>query len=165
MTLSNFGFRIVELLRDVRELHIKPLQNSPAVNELKYNRPQLDEEELIYLHGLLEIACVLTRLTDQLRSVTKQRSHPFQSEVTTSICSELQSAAKDLYEAVRVRANFTIRRLKATGLVSMKTMIRWGKTGVAVATLISDDDLNYYGSDYVDSAIEATEGLLKVQMN
>ena len=85
-------------------------------------------------------------------------------QVPKDWAKEIEAEVKNTFEAVTKVANNYINLLQKRGVVSIKAQVRWGKTGEALTSLISDDDLDHYAKEYVDSAVEAWKAVLQVKL-
>lgn len=74
--------------------------------------------------------------------------------------SETGASGKMRFGAKKVWSLWMRRR----GTEAIAAQVRWGPTGEALKMVLSDDDVEYYAREYVDSALEAWRGVLKVKL-
>ncbi|KAJ4300904.1 hypothetical protein N0V90_002992 [Kalmusia sp. IMI 367209] len=126
--------------------------------------PYFSEERLAAMYGRLEALRVLNRLTDWLRPISKQPAHPLYREITVSKCNLLQENINEIYRLIQLNAQAAVDRLKRDGVDHIREQIAWGETGAAIFESITDETLDQYSMEYVDSATFAVEGILKVRL-
>jgi hypothetical protein len=66
---------------------------------------------------------------------------------------------------VRDVAHSYINLLKTRGVAAIKAQVRWGVTGRYLERMLSDEDMEFFAGEYVESAMEAWKGVLKVKMD
>jgi hypothetical protein len=65
---------------------------------------------------------------------------------------------------VRDVAQSYIDLILRRGTEAIKAQVRWGPTGEALKEYLSDEDVEFYAQEYVESALEAWRGVLKVKL-
>ena len=125
--------------------------------------PHLTEDRLNATYGRLEVLRVLKGLVDLARPIAK-RTKPGANELSVNQCEQLAGLVFENYKLHRLCIQEIIDRLKQTGGIHIRAQIFSGKTGEAIDELIADDTLDWYSKEYRDSAIEALNGVLKVQL-
>jgi N-terminal acetyltransferase B complex non-catalytic subunit len=78
--------------------------------------------------------------------------------------NDLESETKICFEAIRDVVHSYIKLIETKGQAAIKAQIRWGKTGEILKELLSDDDVDFYAAEYVDSALQAWKGVLQVKL-
>jgi N-terminal acetyltransferase B complex non-catalytic subunit len=115
------------------------------------SRRLCSERDLMYSYGLLEVLLLIARLIPTLRDIIRQKSHRLHSKISKSNVEKLFQKTQDCHRIVLTTAQCDIDRLK--------------KTGEALKAIISDRKVEIYAKEYVESAIEAYSGILKVKLN
>lgn len=125
------------------------------------------ENMLMWCYGILEVCLALVKLTDLLNEKvmkSKVKPNPIKEGLPTNFVEEVKEENSVLYATVRDVAESYINLLKKRGVVAIKAQVRWGHTGELLKHLLSDDDVEYYAKEYVASALEAWNGVLKVKL-
>jgi hypothetical protein len=123
------------------------------------------ESMLMHCYGFLEVCRGVHRLGDWLfDTVLKAKNHPKKAKLSEKFLKDLQEEAKVLFQAVRDVAQSYIDLILKRGVRSIKAQVRWGATGEELKVFLSDDDVEYYAKEYVESALEAWKGVLKVKL-
>jgi hypothetical protein len=126
------------------------------------------ENMLMYCYGQLEACRGLNKLVERLvEKVIKSKSkaaHPLKLVLPEKFDSDLLEEVKIWFQAVRDVAQSYIDLLKKRGVTAIKAQVRWGNTGEMLKLILSDDDVEYYAKEYVESALEAWSGVLKVKL-
>lgn len=125
--------------------------------------PHLTEDRLNAIYGRLEVLRALKGLLDLVRPNMK-RSNPGPNEMSANQCSQLIALIFENYRLHILCIEEIINRLKKTGGIHIRAHIFSGKTGEAIDELIPDETLDWFSKEYRDSAIEALQGVLKVQL-
>ena len=126
----------------------------------------IDRNMLISSYSALEVLRALPRLTNEIkeRVIQNKAPHPLKSQVPKDWAKEIDAEVKGAYEVIGKVANSYIDLLQKRGVLAIKAQVRWGATGEALKHLISDDDVEHYAKEYVDSAVEAWKGVLQVKL-
>jgi hypothetical protein len=123
------------------------------------------ESMLQWCFGLLEICRAIYKMCDWLHAtVIKAKNHPMKANLSTKVLGDLQEESKIFFQTVRDVAESYITLIQRRGLRAFKAQVRWGVTGEALSVFLSDDDVEYYAKEYVESALEAWKGVLKVKL-
>ncbi|KAF2033776.1 hypothetical protein EK21DRAFT_57934 [Setomelanomma holmii] len=126
------------------------------------------EYMLMSCYGILEVLRATNKLVDYIREkITKPKGkneHALKKVVPANYDSDLQESTRACYQAVRDMVPSYIDLLKSRGTQAIKAQVRWGPTGRALEMFLDDDDVDYYAKEYVDSALEAWKGVLKVKL-
>jgi hypothetical protein len=123
------------------------------------------ESMLMWCYGLLEVCRCIHRLGEWLfENVLKVKNHPKRAELSEKLLKDLQEEAKILFQTVRDVAQSYIDLILKRGVRAIKAQVRWGVTGEALKVFLSDDDVEYYAKEYVESALEGWKGVLKVKL-
>ncbi|KAF2441371.1 hypothetical protein P171DRAFT_488923 [Karstenula rhodostoma CBS 690.94] len=146
---------------DIGEFHPNLLHDDNA----DFNRaPTLTEDSLNEVYGRLEALRTLNRLLDFMRPISKARTHALHKDITVARCDLLHHYVTESYRLHKTRIQAIIDRLHKSGAAHIRALLRSSNTGVAINGVIADETLNRYSKEYVDSAIEALNGVLKVQL-
>jgi len=129
------------------------------------SRRLCSEQDLMFSYGLLEVLLLIARLVPTLRDITRQKSHRLNSKLSKSNIDKLSQKTQDCHRIVLTTAQCDIDRLKKTGIKRIREEVRQGSTGEALRAILSDRDVEIYAKEYVESAIEAYSGILKVKLN
>ncbi|KAJ8107724.1 hypothetical protein OPT61_g8672 [Boeremia exigua] len=151
-----------QLRQDQENTIITTPTGKDPINEL----PMLDENVLIASYSALEVLRALPRLANELkeRVVQSKTPHPMKPQVPKDWAKEIDAEVKGAFEAIGKVATSYIALLQKRGAVAIKAQVRWGQTGEALKSLISDEDVDYYAREYVDAAVEAWKGVLQVKL-
>tara|TARA_R110002003_G_scaffold97_23_gene7935 strand:- start:2187 stop:2942 length:756 start_codon:yes stop_codon:yes gene_type:complete len=103
-------------------------------------------------------------IRDKILKPKGKNEHPHKKLVPEKYDAELSESIQASYQAVRDVAQSYIDLLKTRGVRAIKAQVRWGPTGEALKMFLTDDDVEYYAKEYVDSALEAWNGVLKVKL-
>lgn len=126
--------------------------------------PHLTENSLHAVYGRLEVLRVLHRLLDLLRPILKARTQKIHKEITVADCDLLQESIIEFHRLHKIRTQAMIDRLNKQGMIHIRAQILYGGSGKAIQETITEETLNIYSKEYVDSAVEALKGVLKVEL-
>jgi hypothetical protein len=125
---------------------------------------------LMACYGKFEICRAMIKLVELLRekvfkTYKAKTKHPLLVRIPLNYDTKLRNEAETCFYAVRDVAQSYVKLLKTRGLAAIKAQVRWGLTGRYLEKILSDDDVDYYAREYVDSALEAWKGVLKVKLD
>jgi hypothetical protein len=151
----------LEKLRMPTSTTLKP-ENEPTM---------FHENMLMTCYAYLEISRTFYRLLEQFHAwvipgkKTPQK-HPLlkQNIVPDNWYRDMVEETNVCYQTIRDVADSYITLLTKRGIATIKAQIRWGVTGECLKDVLLDDDVDYYAKEYVDSAVEAWSGVLKVKL-
>jgi hypothetical protein len=161
---------ISELLNNVKVVR-KALEKlrmpGDTTMKLEDEPTMFHENMLISCYGHLEFCRAIGKLVDCIvEKIIKPKgkdTHPWKANLPKTIDTDLLEEGKICFQAVRDVAESYIALLKKRGVAAIKAQVRWGNTGEALKVVLSDDDVEYYAKEYVESALEAWSGVLKVK--
>lgn len=121
---------------------------------------------LMASYSALEIARTLPRLATEIRDKVLQSKtpHALKPLVPKDWAKHIDADAKGVFDAVGKLASRYIDTLQTRGAAVLKAQVRWGRSGTALQSLVSDEDVEHYAREYVDSAVEAWRGVLQVKL-
>lgn len=157
------------LMEDVRAIR-KAMEElripSSTTLKLEDEPTMFHENMLMSCYTKLEAVRALNKLVEHLREkVTNPKStHPMKAKMPKDWVNNLASETQICYEAIRNVAESYINLIKKKGQAAIKAQVRWGATGKVLQNLLKDDDVEFYAKEYVDSALEAWNGVLKVKL-
>jgi hypothetical protein len=127
------------------------------------------ENMLMACYGKLEVCRAVVRLIELIREkVLKtdkaKKKHPLRTWVPENYDTKLRKETETCYHAVRDVAHGYVKLLRTRGVTAIKAQVRWGSTGRRLKRFLSDDDVEFYANEYVDSALEGWKGVLKVKL-
>jgi N-terminal acetyltransferase B complex non-catalytic subunit len=124
------------------------------------------ENMLISCYTKFEVLRALHKLVEQLREkvVNPKSTHYMKAKLPKNWVNDVASETQICYEAIRDVANTYIKLIEGKGIDAMKAQIRWGATGEALKKLLTDDDVEYYATEYFISALHAWRGVLQVKL-
>jgi hypothetical protein len=130
------------------------------------DEPRMQGETMLqWCFGILEVCRAMQKLCDWLFvTVIKAKNHPKKTYLSEKVLKDLQEESKLVFQAVRDVAESYITLLQRRGLQAFKAQVRWGVTGEALRVFLSDDDVEYYAKEYVESSLESWKGVLKVKL-
>ncbi|KAH7391804.1 N-acetyltransferase B complex non catalytic subunit-domain-containing protein [Pyrenochaeta sp. MPI-SDFR-AT-0127] len=158
-----------ELFQDVHSIR-KAMEKlrMPSSTTLKpEDEPTMFHENmLISCYTKLEAIRALNKLGEHIRDkvMNPKSTHPLKAQMPKNWLTDLTSETQICYEAIRDVAQSYITLIKKKGETAIKAQVRWGKTGEVLQNLLKDDDVDYYAREYVESALEAWNGVLKVKL-
>lgn len=123
------------------------------------------EYDLMLSYGFLEVLQLIARFTLTLNGIACKKSHPLHSQTPKHVVERLSKCTRDCYDAIMAVARSDVEGLKKHGLARMRTYAREGPTGTAFRDILTDRDIDFYAKEYVESAVEAYSGILKVKLN
>jgi N-terminal acetyltransferase B complex non-catalytic subunit len=125
------------------------------------------ENKFMASYGKFEICRAVIKLVDLLREkVLKGKTkHPLRARLPPNFDTRLRNEVEMAFNAVRDVAHSYINLLKTRGVAAIKAQVRWGVTGRYLERMLSDEDMEFYAGEYVESAMEAWKGVLKVKMD
>ncbi|KAF2684778.1 hypothetical protein K458DRAFT_26708 [Lentithecium fluviatile CBS 122367] len=135
-----------------------------AHSEEPVSRRLCSEHDLMHSYGLLEILVLVARFIPTLRGIARDKSHKLYLVISKANVDRLLEKARDCYNIVRTVAEKDIDRMKKTGMSRLRKEVRERSTGQALRAILSDKDVETYAKGYVESAIEAFSGILKVKL-
>ncbi|CAO2648943.1 Nn.00g098920.m01.CDS01 [Neocucurbitaria sp. VM-36] len=158
-----------ELMDDVRLIRkaMEKLRMPGSTGLNPEDEPTMFHENmLISCYTKLEALRVLNKLVDHLREkvFNAKSTHAMKSKMPKNWVNDLASETQICYEAIRDVAQSYIHLIRTRGVAAIKAQIRWGKTGNLLEAVLKDDDVDYYASEYVESALEAWNGVMKVKL-
>ena len=138
----------------------------PTTFQLDDVPTMLHENMLISCYTKLEVLRALSKMVDQLREkvVGPKSSHPLKYKLPKNWVSDIESETKACYEAIRDLANSYIKLIEQKGEAAIKAQVRWGNSGDILREVLSDSNVEFYASEYVDSALHAWRGVLQVKL-
>jgi N-terminal acetyltransferase B complex non-catalytic subunit len=124
------------------------------------------ENMLMSCYTKLEVLRALPRLVEHIREkvVNVKTPHPMKRHLSKDYLKDISAEIQQCYDSIRDVAQSHIALIKRRGAAAIKAQIRWGSTGEVLKSLLSDDDVDAYAKEYVDSALEAWNGVLKVKL-
>ncbi|KAF2176685.1 hypothetical protein K469DRAFT_722076 [Zopfia rhizophila CBS 207.26] len=122
-----------------------------------------NEIGLLTYYSLLELLRVYWKICETMKDYQKKR-HELGRRVKKQLVDQFATRVEDTYKLLRKVVGSMIVALKRRGEQSILAQVGWGPTGEALTKVLSDDDMRLYAREYVESAIEALEGVLKVKL-
>lgn len=127
------------------------------------------ENMLMACYQQLEVLRATCKLVEHLRETVMKtpkgsKPHPHKKILPTNYDTELLQDTQVCYQAVRDVAQSYIDLILRRGVEAIKAQVRWGETGEALKLLLTDEDVEFYAQEYVESALEAWKGVLKVKL-
>jgi ElaB/YqjD/DUF883 family membrane-anchored ribosome-binding protein len=117
----------------------------------------------LYLH--LEFLKAALRLVDAAAALAKQKAHHAHSKIPADALEGVRKAVREQGESVRRRAREMKKRLERGGADEVLAAFRsGGAVGEAVAGLVGEQRMKRYARAFVESAVEAVDGVLKVKV-
>lgn len=123
------------------------------------------ENMLMFCYAVLELLRALFKLSELLREkVGGKTKTPLKSWLTKEMLTVLVGETEKSFVAVRDVAQSYIDLIKKRGAVAIKAQVQWGPTGKALMGFLKEEDVEFYAKEYVNSAVEAWSGVLKVKL-
>lgn len=124
------------------------------------------ENMLISCYTKLEVLRTINKLVETMHEkiYTAKSSHPLKSKISVDSVNDLAKETQACYDAIRGVAQSYINLIRRRGLAAIKAQVKWGDTGKHLMMLLDDGDVNFYAEEYVESALEAWGGVLKVKL-
>ncbi|RMZ73963.1 cytoskeleton organization [Pyrenophora seminiperda CCB06] len=161
------------IVRDLpRELHAMRLameklrMSGFTTSELEDEPAMFHENMLISCYTKFEILRALNKTIEHLREkvINQKSTHFMKAKLPKNWVTEVETEMKMCYEAIRDVARSYISLIEEKGAEAIKAQIRWGETGEILKKILSDHDVALYAREYVDSALQAWKGVLKVKL-
>lgn len=116
-----------------------------------------------YLH--LEFLKATLKLVDAAATLSKQKAHHSHSKVPAESVQSIKKVVKEHADLIQQRAKGMKERLAKSGVEEVIRAFRsGGAIGEAVAGVVGEQKMKRYAQGFVESGIEALEGLLKVKV-
>lgn len=126
------------------------------------------ENMLISCIGWLEVVRTVNKFCDYLRDKVWKTKNKTLLKIKACLpqtyVDDLHEEAQIFYNAIRDVAQSYIVLLNARGVKAIKAQVRWGLSGELLRELMTDDDVEFYAKEYVDSALEGWKGVLKIKL-
>ena len=126
------------------------------------------ENMLMACYGQLEVLRATYKLVGHLReNVLKTKggvAHVHKKTLPKKYDDRLLESTQICFQAVQDVAHSYIDLILRRGVETIKAQVRWGPTGEVLKWILSDEDVEYYAREYVESALEAWRGVLKVKL-
>ncbi|KAH7077321.1 N-acetyltransferase B complex non catalytic subunit-domain-containing protein [Paraphoma chrysanthemicola] len=168
-TISKDHFTSLQHTIKVSHQAMQALRAPNTIPSNAEDAPTLFHENMLmscYAH--LELLRAVHKLADLVREkITKSKGkteHPLKKFVPEKYAEELLDGVQKCYQAVRDVAQSYIDILGKSGAKAIRAQVRWGPTGAALRCFLGDEDVEFYAREYVDSAVEAWKGVLKVKL-
>ncbi|KAF2474751.1 uncharacterized protein BDR25DRAFT_111755 [Lindgomyces ingoldianus] len=140
-----------------------PSNNTPGTHVLENLMPT--EGYLQYFFGQLELLLVYAKLIDQVRNFHKLSKFPPSRVKKEKVwVDKVATAIQNCYTAVRNAAQSYIDALRERGLESVLKHAKAGVVGEALVGLMGEEEMRGFAREYVESAVDALEGVLKVRI-
>jgi hypothetical protein len=127
------------------------------------------ENMLMACYQQMEVLQATCRFIDHLRKrvikVSKgDKPHPHKKNLPQDYDTKLLEETQICFQAVRDVAQSYVDLILRRGVEAIKAQVRWGPTGKELEEVLSDDDVELYAQEYVESALEGWRGVLKVKL-
>jgi N-terminal acetyltransferase B complex non-catalytic subunit len=126
------------------------------------------ENMLMSCYSQLEVLRATYKFVEHLREhVIKAKggkTHRLKKLLPPKYDTDLLQQTQICFQAVRDVAQSYIDLILRRGTEAIKAQVRWGPTGEALKMYLSDEDVEFYAQEYVESALEAWRGVLKVKL-
>ncbi|KAG9196320.1 hypothetical protein G6011_01441 [Alternaria panax] len=145
---------------------MEKLRMPGATNLALEDEPTMFHENmLISCYTKFEVLRALIKLVEHLREkVINAKTHSMKAKLSKDWVNDIETKTKICFEAIRDVAHSYIKLIETKGQAAIKAQIRWGKTGEILKEVLSDDDVEFYAAEYVDSALHAWKGVLQVKL-
>ncbi|KAE8847095.1 hypothetical protein PTNB73_03242 [Pyrenophora teres f. teres] len=170
---QNYGESLTKIIKKLpQELHAMRMAmqklRMPGSTTLKpEDEPAMFHENmLISCYTKFEVLRALNKTIEHIREkvINPKSTHFMKAELPKNWVTEVETEMKICYEAIRDLARSYIFLIKEKGEAAIKAQIRWGRTGQVLKKMLTDADVAFYAREYVDSALQAWEGVLKVKL-
>ena len=156
------------LLDQVSEMRLamENLRMPGATHQNPEDEPTMFHENMLMsCYTKFEVLRALIKLIEHLREkVINAKTHRMKAKLSKNWVNDMETETKNFFEAVRDVAHSYINLIEQRGRAAIKAQVRWGKTGEALKHVLSDDDVDFYATEYVDSALQAWRGVLQVKL-
>ncbi|KAI4618609.1 hypothetical protein J4E80_005211 [Alternaria sp. BMP 0032] len=156
------------LLDQVSEMRLamENLRMPGATHQNPEDEPTMFHENMLMsCYTKFEFLRALIKLIEHLREkVINAKIHRMKAKLPKNWVNDMETETKNCFEAVRDVAHSYINLIEQRGRAAIKAQVRWGKTGEALKHVLSDDDVDFYATEYVDSALQAWRGVLQVKL-
>ncbi len=130
------------------------------------NEPTMFHENmLISCYTKLEVLRAVTKLVEHMEKARAPKStHVLKAKLPQKEIAELTTETQKCFDAVRDVAQSYVNLTRTRGEVAIKAQVGWGETGKALMKLMDKESVEKYAREYVQSALEAWNGVLKVKL-
>jgi N-terminal acetyltransferase B complex non-catalytic subunit len=143
------------------------LRVSDTANTKPEDLPTMFHENmLISSYTKLEVFRALYKLVEHLREKvdTAKSKHYMKAKLPKNWVNDIARETHTCYDAIRDVANSYITLIEEKGKAAIKDQIRWGATGETLRKVLTDDDVEFYATEYLTSARHAWMGVLQVKL-
>ncbi|KAI4708553.1 hypothetical protein J4E89_006609 [Alternaria sp. Ai002NY15] len=164
-TLPGVLEALLDQVSDMR-LAMENLRMPGATHQKPEDEPTMFHENMLMsCYTKFEVLRALIKLIEHLREkVINAKTHRMKAKLPKNWVNDMETETKNFFEAVRDVAHSYINLIEQRGRAAIKAQVRWGKTGEALKHVLSDDDVDFYATEYVDSALQAWRGVLQVKL-
>ncbi|KAH8731426.1 hypothetical protein GQ44DRAFT_735904 [Phaeosphaeriaceae sp. PMI808] len=160
-----------ELLIEIDDLRLgleKLCLSDVTTFKLENGPTMFHENMLMACYSQLEVLRAAYRLAELIRDrILKPKGrdqHALKKVLSDKYDNKLLDKTTVCFQAVHDVAQSYISLIKIKGVKAIIAQVRWGITGDALRVHLSDENLEYYAKEYVESALEAWMGVLKVKL-
>jgi hypothetical protein len=159
------------LLAETRD-EIVSLQNQvqkDAVPQVTSSTPKVEvtlplSSGVRYLFLYLEVAQVCWKIVELADEKRTKRDPKFSGQLDPKVTKQIRDSLEKTYSGVQAVAKGWIDIAKQHGAAIIKAKVRFGPTGESLKELLSDQDVDFYARESVDSLIDTLGGVLKVKL-
>lgn len=162
---NNFEI-FIGMLDDLRLVLEKLRMPGATTLSLEDEPTMFHENMLIACYSYMELLRASHKIVEQIRLLVfpAKSNHRLKKELPPKYDVRLLEATQICFQAVRDVAQSYVDLILRRGVQAIKAQVRWGPTGKALKAYLPDEDVEYYAQEYVESAVEAWRGVLKVKL-
>lgn len=160
--IAEFPIKIVLIRKAMQSLQLPDSTTMKPEDE----PTMFSENMLLACYTKLELLRATNKLLDILREtvVNTKSNHEMKRRIPDGWIDNIAKETQQCYNAVQDVARSYINAITKRGFNAIKAQARWGFTGTNLGYLLTDEDVDSYANEYVDSALEAWGGVLKVHL-
>ncbi|KAH9860569.1 hypothetical protein J1614_011900 [Plenodomus biglobosus] len=124
------------------------------------------ENMLLACYTKLEVLRATNKYLDILREkvLPAKSTHGLKKTLPKDWLPNVTRDMELCFQAIQDVAQSYITAIRKRGLAAIKAQVRWGHTGQQLCEFLTEQDIQYYASEYVESAVEGWSGILKVKL-
>lgn len=117
-----------------------------------------------YLFLYLEVAQVCWKIVELADEKRVKRDPKFADRLDGKVIKEIRESLEKTYSGVQGIAKGWIDLAKQHGVAIIKAKVRFGPTGESLKEVLSDQDVDFYARESIDSLVDTLNGVSKVKL-
>lgn len=165
-TVNNIESKFESLQSEISDLHemLHGIERSDPETTLPVNQNIPCAGTLMFFYGLLEVLQVSWKVVEVSEEHRKRKDSPLKNKINEATVKKLRQGIEAGYAHLRECVQNWVDLLKKSGIKIVKDQVQWGPTGKALKELLSDDDIDLYAAQTVNSLVDSLSGVLRVKL-